>query len=361
MSGGGITRRKADHIDLAATGDVGFERTTTLLECVKLVHQALPEIALADVDTSLTLFGKRLRAPLVIAAMTGGVDRALTINRELASLAEARGYAFGLGSQRAMHLDASKAETYRVRDAAPRALVLGNVGIVQARQMTTAEVRALVDDVGADALCVHLNPAMEIVQPGGDRDFAGGVATLARLVSELGVPVMVKETGCGLSLRAARQLREAGVRHVDVSGAGGTSWVAVEMHRAQGGDKVLGEAFREWGIPTAASVAWMASAGFETVIATGGISTGLEVAKAIALGASAAGIARPVLQALTSEGRAGAERFLDQVEAELRAAMLLVGAGSVAALRVSPRIIVGELTSWMTQGDAEAEIRDSLE
>jgi isopentenyl-diphosphate delta-isomerase len=361
MSGGGIGKRKADHIDLAATGDVGFERTTTLFECVKLVHQALPELALADIDTSVTIFGKRLRAPLLIAAMTGGVDRALSINRELASLAEERGYAFGLGSQRAMHLDAAKTESYRVRDAAPSALVLGNVGIVQARQMTTAEARALADEVGADALCVHLNPAMEIVQPGGDRDFTEGVATLARLVSELGLPVMVKETGCGLSLRTARQLRQAGVRHVDVSGAGGTSWVAVEMHRATGDEKALGEAFREWGIPTAASVAWMGVSGFETVIATGGISTGLEVAKAIALGATAAGIARPVLQALTSEGRAGAERFLDRVEAELRAAMLLVGAGSIAALRAAPRIIVGELSSWIMQGNAEGEIRDSLE
>src|SRR5450432_2235539 len=222
MSGGGIGKRKADHIDLAATGDVGFERTTTLLECVKLVHQSLPELALSQVDTSVTLFGKRLRAPLVIASMTGGVDRALTINRELASIAEERGYAFGLGSQRAMHLDASKGATYRVRDVAPGAVVLGNLGLVQARQMSTAEVRALADDVGADALCVHLNPAMEIVQPGGDRDFTGGVATLERLVSELGLPVVVKETGCGLSRRTARQVRQAGVRHV-VGGGGNAS------------------------------------------------------------------------------------------------------------------------------------------
>jgi isopentenyl-diphosphate delta-isomerase len=361
MSSTGIGRRKTDHIDLATTGDVGFKRTTTLFECVRLVHQSLPELALSQVDTSLTLLGKRLRAPLLIAAMTGGVDRALAINRELAAIAEERGYAFGLGSQRAMHLDAAKAATYRVRDVAPGALVLGNLGIVQARQMSTAEVRALAESVGADALCIHLNPAMEIVQPGGDRDFTRCVATLERLARELDIPVLVKETGCGLSKQTAQKIREAGVRHVDVSGAGGTSWVAVEMHRAQGGEKALGEAFREWGIPTAASVAWMAAAGFDSVIATGGISTGLEVAKAIALGATAAGIARPVLQALTSEGRAGAERFLDGVEAELRAAMLLVGAGSLAALRSAPRIIVGELSSWILQGTADREIRGSFE
>jgi isopentenyl-diphosphate delta-isomerase len=332
---------------------VAFEKTTTLFECVKLVHHALPELAASAIDTSVSLFGKKLRAPLVIASMTGGVERAGTINRELAALAEARGYGFGLGSQRAMHVDTATSPTYLVRDVAPTALVLGNLGLVQARQMSTAEVRALVTEVGADALCVHLNPAMEIVQPGGDRDFTGGVAALARLTAELGVPIVAKETGCGLSPRAAARLRQASVRHVDVSGAGGTSWVAVEMHRAHGEERALGEAFREWGIPTAASVAWMARAGFETVIATGGISTGLDVAKAIALGATAAGIARPVLQALTSGGRAEAERFLDGVEAELRAAMLLVGAGSLTELRTAPRIVVGELSAWLEQGSGD--------
>jgi isopentenyl-diphosphate delta-isomerase len=348
-----IRSRKGDHIELAATGDVAFEHTTTLLECVKLVHQALPELSTSSIDMSLGLFGKKLRAPIVIASMTGGVDRAGSINRELAAIAEARGYGFGLGSQRAMHVDASTVPTYQVRDVAPTALVLGNLGLVQARQMSTAEVRALATEVRADALCVHLNPAMEIVQPGGDRDFTGGVATLRRLTTELDLPIVAKETGCGFSPHAAERLAQAGVRHVDVSGAGGTSWVAVEMHRAEGDQRALGQAFREWGIPTAASVAWMARAGFETVIATGGIATGLDVAKALALGATAAGIARPVLQALTSGGRAAAERFLDGVEAELRAAMLLVGAGSLAELRRAPRIIVGELSSWLEQGPVD--------
>jgi isopentenyl-diphosphate delta-isomerase len=356
VTSSGIGQRKADHIDLAATGDVGFHRTTTLLECVKLVHQALPELSADSIDTSVTLFGKKLRAPLIIASMTGGIERAATINRELATIAEARGYGFGLGSQRAMHVDPSKGATFRVRDVAPTALVLGNLGVVQARQMSTDEVRALVTDVGADALFIHLNPAMEIVQPGGDRDFTGAVATLGRLAAELGFPVIAKETGCGLSAKAADQLLRAGVRHVDVSGAGGTSWVAVEMHRASSGERALGEAFREWGIPTAASVAWMAASRMETIIATGGIGTGLEVAKAIALGASAAGIARPVLQTLTSGGRAAAENYLDGIEAELRAAMLLVGAGSIAELRRAPRIISGELASWVAQGALDSPI-----
>jgi isopentenyl-diphosphate delta-isomerase len=215
MKSGGIGQRKADHIDLAATGDVGFARTTTLFECVKLVHQALPELRADAIDTSLTLFGKKLRAPLVIASMTGGVDRAERINRDLAALAEARGYGFGLGSQRAMHVDAATASTYRVREIAPTALVFGNLGLMQAKQMSSAEVRRLAAEVGADAICIHLNPAMEIVQPGGDRDFSGGVDALRRLTAELDLPIVAKETGCGLSPRAARQLEGAGVRHLE--------------------------------------------------------------------------------------------------------------------------------------------------
>ena len=224
--------------------------------------------------------------------------------------------------------------------------------------MTTSEVRALVDEVGADALCVHLNPAMELVQPGGDRDFGDGLDTIRRLVRDVGVPVLVKETGCGLSPGVGRRLREAGVRHVDVSGAGGTSWVGVETKRAAAGGNAqalaLGEALWDWGVPTAASVALLAPMGFETVIATGGIATGLDVARAIAIGANAAGIARPILRALLSsrtpgEGRDAAMAQLDAVEAELRAAMLLTASRDLAALRHAPRVILGDLAAWLNQ------------
>lgn len=341
-----IAKRKADHIQLAVSGDVGFRGKTTLLECVRLVHEALPDLDADAIDTSVTLLGKRLRAPLIIAAMTGGTAEAGEINRKLARVAEARGYGLGLGSQRAMHLDVGKLASYQVREQAPTALLLGNVGVVQARQMLTVEAAALAAAVGADALCVHLNPAMEIVQPGGDRDFRDGLATLTRLSSELPLPVVAKETGCGLSAATARRLVAAGVRHVDVSGAGGTSWVAVETHRAEGAAKALGESFWDWGIPTAASVLMVADKGLDTVIATGGVATGLDVARALALGAHAAGIARPVLQALSAGGEEAAHAFLDGVEAELRAAMLLVGARNIAALRQAPRLLVGELAEW---------------
>jgi isopentenyl-diphosphate delta-isomerase len=190
---------------------------------------------------------------------------------------------------------------------------------------------------------------MELVQDDGDRDFRRGLETLTRLVAELGVPVIAKETGCGLSPSVGRRLRALGVRHVDVSGAGGTSWVAVETERASPRRRGIGQTFREWGIPTAASVVFMAGSGFETIFATGGIQSGLDAAKAIALGASAAGIARPTLQALEAGGRAGAVEFLSRIEEELRVAMLLVGAGSLPALRRAPRVLLGPLKDWLTQ------------
>jgi len=344
-----IGKRKDEHLDLAAHGDVGFRRTTTLFEAIRFVHDALPELSLDEIDTSVTVLGKPLRAPLLIAGMTGGTERAARINRELAALAEARGYAFGLGSQRAMQRDPSVAPSYTVREVAPTALILGNVGLVQATRSSSDEVAALASAVGADALCLHLNPAQEAVQPGGDRDFRGGLEALGRLVRELPVPVVVKETGCGISSGVARRLRGAGVRHLDVSGAGGTSWVAVESLRADEVQRGLGETFREWGIPTAASVALASGHGFETLFATGGVASGLDVAKALALGASAAGLARPVLKAFEAGGREAAERLFDRVEAELRTAMLLVGARTVEGLRRAPRVISAELAEWMTQ------------
>lgn len=344
-----IGKRKDDHLDLAIRGSVGFRRTTTLFEAVRFVHDALPDLGMDELDKSLTLLGKRLRAPILIASMTGGTERAARINRELAALAEARGYAFGLGSQRAMHRDPALVSTYDVRSVAPNVVLFGNIGLVQAREMPTVELAELVAKVGADALCVHLNPAQELVQPEGDRDFRGGLATLERLVRELPVPIVVKETGCGLSSAVARRLRGAGVRHVDVSGAGGTSWVGVETERGDPARRAVGETFWDWGIPTAASVALVAGHGFDTIFATGGVSSGLDVAKAVALGASAAGLARPVLQALETGGVAGANAFFDRIEAELATAMLLVGARDLAALRRVPKLLGPELEAWVTR------------
>jgi len=344
-----IAQRKADHIELCATGDVGFHQKTTLFNDVELIHDALPELSLDAVDTSVVLLDKRLRAPIIIAAMTGGTERAREINLALAQIAEERGYGFGLGSQRAMLVAEEKGATYSVRDVAPTTLVMGNIGAVQARSLPTEALAELSARVGADAMCIHLNPAMEIIQPGGDRDFEGIVATLERLARELPWPIVVKETGCGIGPSVALRLAKSGIRHIDVSGAGGTSWVAVETARADSEARPLGEAFREWGVPTAASVAIARRVRprFKTIIATGGVGSGLDIAKALALGAHAAGIARPVLKAFVEGGKAGAVRFLQEVEAELRAAMLLVGARNVAAMRKAPFLAFGRLRRYL--------------
>ena len=209
-------------------------------------------------------------------------------------------------------------------------------------------VRHLLQRVGADALCVHLNPAMELVQPGGDRDFVGVLDGIDRLRDGLDVPLIAKETGCGMGPRAVAKLVARGVRHVDVSGAGGTSWVAVEAARAEGAARTLGEALREWGVPTAASILACREARprLKTILATGGVATGLDVARALALGATAAGIARPVLQALQGGGPEAAERFLEDVEQELRSVMLLVGARNLAELGRAEVLLGPDLERW---------------
>jgi isopentenyl-diphosphate delta-isomerase len=341
-----IERRKADHLDLCATDEVAFRGRTTLLECVRLVHQSLPETSYESIDTRVRLLGKELRAPLVIAAMTGGHERAADINRGLATIANDLGYAFGLGSQRAMQKRPETSWTYQVREKAPDVLLFGNVGVVQARDMSTEDIRRMIEDVGADALCVHMNPAMELVQPEGDRDFSGGLQTFQRLWAELGVPVIAKETGSGISREVAAKLRGIGIRHADTSGAGGTSWVGVETLRAENEGRALGEALWDWGIPTAASVRYCVEAGL-TTIATGGIRSGMDVARAIALGASCAGIARNVYQAFLEGGIDGARQFLLQVERELRSVMLLCGARTIQELQRAPRVLVGELVDWV--------------
>jgi isopentenyl-diphosphate delta-isomerase len=345
-----IQRRKDDHLDLCATDDVAFRGTTTLLERVQLVHQSLPDLHVDQIDTSVHLLGKTLRLPLVIAAMTGGTERAAEVNRDLAALAEAHGLGFGLGSQRAMHRQPETAWTYQVREWAPSTLILGNMGVVQARELPSREIAKVVSDIGADALCVHLNPAQEIVQPGGDRDFRGGVDTYKRLAAELTVPVLGKETGCGISYQTALKLRAAGISTVDTSGAGGTSWVGVETLRAQGDQAQLGNLLWDWGIPTAASVHACVRAGM-TTIATGGVQSGLDAVRALALGATAVGIARPLLQAHVRGGKAEAERFIQQLATEIRAVMLLCGAPDVQALRTVPRLIFSPLREWMAQAD----------
>ena len=350
-----ISDRKRAHLDLCEQADVEYTGMTTLFEEDDFVHDALPELAVDEIDVSTTLLGKRLRAPLLITGMTGGTSEAADINQALARVAEEHGIAFGLGSQRAMQRSPELAYTFLVRAHAPTTLVLANLGVVQATVTTTAEVARLVEEVGADALCLHLNPGQEMIQPGGDRDFRGGVAAFARLVRELSVPVVAKETGCGISREVAMRLRDAGVHTIDVSGAGGTSWVKVETLRADDTGRALGEEFADWGIPTAAALAAVRGLDLE-VLASGGIRSGLDVAKAIALGARTAGVALPVFRAYRAGGKPAAAAFLERLIAGLRTAMVLTGSRDLEALSRAPLVLGHRLRDWLVRGPTVEEV-----
>lgn len=342
-----ISQRKKDHLALCAGDNVNFREKTSLFEQVELVHNALPELHADAVDSRVELLGKTLNAPIVVAAMTGGTDEAAQINQDLARAADSLGLGFGLGSQRAMFVRPHTAWTFKVREQAPNVLLLGNLGVVQARQMTTEQITTLCRETGSDALCIHLNPAMEIVQPGGDRDFSGGLDTIKRLVEELPIPIVVKETGCGLSRGVASLVRACGVKHVDVSGSGGTSWVAVEAHRAvDPTERELADELWDWGIPTAASLVQLQGLGLQ-VVATGGLRSGTDVAKAVALGAVAGGLAAPILKAHRAGGYEGAYAFLQRLIHTVRSIMLLTGSRTIADLQRAPRILGPALARWM--------------
>ncbi|MBS1121602.1 MAG: isopentenyl-diphosphate delta-isomerase, type 2 [Deltaproteobacteria bacterium] len=342
-----IARRKSDHLEVAASGLADFAKST-LLEHVHLIHQALPELALDQIELGTQLVGKTLRAPLVITGMTGGTAEAAAVNRDLARAAQAAGVAFGVGSQRAMAEHPELTASYEVRDVAPDVVLLGNIGAVQAIAMGPARVIELAKRIGADALAVHLNPGQELIQAHGDRDFRGVRDVIARLVDAAPFEVLVKETGCGLSVEAARALASAGVVTVDVSGAGGTSWVAVEAVRATvgSGAAALGGELRDWGLPTAVSVVACVRAQL-TVIASGGMRSGHDIARALALGARAGGMAAPMLRAQREGGYEGALEAIERVIASIRSVCLLTGCASAADLARAPRHLGAPLRTFL--------------
>ena len=351
-----INHRKADHLAITASGAGAFRRGS-LLDEVNLIHAALPEMDAEAIDVGATLLGRALSAPLMLTGMTGGTEEASAINKHLAVVAERLGLPFGLGSMRAMVVKPELTRTYQVRDVAPDVFLLGNFGVVQVAQMTTAEVRAALAEVDANALCIHLNPAQEMAQPGGDRDFRGGLAAIKRLQDELGLPVLVKETGCGLAPAIVRSLDDLGVGAIDVSGAGGTSWVAVEAQRSESTsvEQAVGQDFWDWGIPTAAAVAWARQQNpHATLIASGGIRSGLDAARALALGADIVGVAQPALKALKDHGPQGAERYLQGIIAGIRTACLLTGSTSAKQLRYAPKVVGPNLASWLAQAPEES-------
>lgn len=342
-----ISRRKADHLEVAASGRAESERST-LLDEVVLVHQALPELALDDIDLMTELVGKRLTAPLVITGMTGGTAEAAAVNRDLARAAQAAGIAFGIGSQRAMAEHPELAATYQVRDVAPDVVLFGNIGAVQLRAMGPRAAVELATQIGADAMAIHLNPGQELIQDRGDRDFRGVVAAIRAFVQISPIPVIVKETGCGLSPQTATQLVGAGVTTVDVSGSGGTSWVAVEAMRAaaESDAAVLGNELWHWGLPTAVSVVACVRAGL-TTIASGGVRTGYDVARALALGAIAGGMAAPMLRAHRAGGEAAVRIAIDRIVSAIRTVCMLTGCRTPRELAQAPRHLGAPLNAFL--------------
>jgi isopentenyl-diphosphate delta-isomerase len=331
-------QRKSDHIRINIEEAVDFEHVSTGFERYRFVHCALPEFDLEDVDTSTTLLGKCLAAPLLISSMTGGTPEASAINQRLAEAAQAAGLGMGLGSQRAAVEEPALADTYRVRHIAPDILLLGNLGAVQLNYgYGPDECRRAVEMVEADALILHLNPLQEALQPEGGTCFAGLLPKIERVCRALDVPVVVKEVGWGLSEQVARQLASAGVAALDVAGAGGSSWSQVEMHRATNErQRQVAAAFADWGIPTAESLL-MARKGAPglPLVASGGIRDGIQMAKAIALSAAVCGVAGPFLHA-ASESTAAVIELVSLLVAQLRAAMFAAGAIDIATLGRTP-------------------------
>jgi isopentenyl-diphosphate delta-isomerase len=348
----GVESRKEDHIEIALRERVESRKETSWFEYVYLVHRALPEIDLDEVDMGVSLFGKKLSAPLIIDSMTGGSEKGAEINRSLARIASKLGIGMGVGSQRAAIENPELSKTFSVvREEAPETFVYANIGAPQlARGFGVEEAKRCVEMVKADALVIHLNPLQEAVQAEGEPHFRGVLDRIKDIVDGIGVPVIVKEVGAGLSREVVALLESVGVSGFNVAGVGGTSWAGVESIRSRmkGATEkaLLGETFWDWGIPTAAAILEARSVTKKPVIASGGIRSGLDVAKAIALGADAAAMALPVLRTLLLEGEEGAYAMLKRVVEEVRLAMFLTGSRNLNELRSARYVLVGKLAEW---------------
>jgi isopentenyl-diphosphate delta-isomerase len=334
--------RKADHIRINLEKDVQFPRLTTGLERYRFIHQALPELNLSDVDASISLFGKKLSAPIIISSMTGGTDIAHRINLHLAEAAQTNNIAMGLGSQRAAVERPELAYSYQVRHVAPSILLFANIGAVQLNYgYGPDQCRRAVDMVEADALILHFNVLQEAVQPEGDTNFGGLLAKVEQVCTAIQVPVIAKEVGWGFSEKNVRDLVNAGVAAIDVAGSGGTSWSEVEYHRAPDAFHArVAASFADWGIPTAEAIQYaVKGAPGKPIFASGGLRDGIDIAKCIALGATAGGMAGPFLKAADQSAEA-VDQLIRELSAQIRIAMLCSGASSVAQLQAIPLLRV---------------------
>lgn len=348
------SERKLSHLEICRDLDVSYAKSTHL-EDIELMHVATPELDLESVDLSVKAFGKKLSAPVIISAMTGGHPDTERINRNLAEAARDLGVGMGVGSQRAALEEQSLEGTFRVvRDVSSDMLIIANLGAAQLLSADAVDLASkAIDMIDADAIAIHLNPLQELVQPNGDTRYKGVLDTIRRLSEALAEPIIVKETGCGLSREVAVKLLDAGALALDVSGAGGTSWAAVEHHNAclQGDDfkADIANTFREWGIPTAMSLCEVASiTPTPLIIASGGVKSGIDMAKTISMGASIAGVARPLLIP-AFEGPEKVKGMLSRLIYELRSAAMLTGSKNVAELKHASSIMKGELLEWAVQ------------
>lgn len=336
-----ISDRKLEHLFLCKNNNVEYRKKTGF-EDIELVHKALPEVNKEEIDISINFLGKKLDSPFIISAMTGGHPASIPINRELGKAVNSLNIGMGLGSQRAGVENPKLTSTYTiVRDEAPSAFLIGNIGC---QQIDLAE--SSVEMIKANALAVHLNPLQEAIQPSGDINAKGHIAAIKEITESLNVPVIAKETGAGIKAEDAIALETAGVSAIDVAGAGGTSWAAVETYRSE--DRTMGDLFWDWGIPTAASTAEVCESVNIPVISSGGIRNGLDAAKALALGADAVGTALPILK----EAYIGHESVINTINKfneELRVAMFLVGSSNIAELKKSDLIIRGETKEWLDE------------
>jgi isopentenyl-diphosphate delta-isomerase len=334
-------QRKKDHLRICLENNI--ESNKTCFEDVDLVHNSLPELDLDEIDTRTTFLGKSLKLPLTIASMTGGTEQAKQINKDLAEIAEKKGIGFSLGSQRAMIENPKLKETYYVRDVAPHVLLFGNVGLYQLKKFGLGKIKDALEYVGANALCVHINPSQEIFQKGGEVKFNGCIPSLKELCEELKYPVIGKEVGFGISRQVALKLKDANVKAIDVGGFGGTNWIVVDG-LISGKDF---QKFSDWGIPTPISIL-EAKVGLP-LIATGGVRSGIDIAKSIALGADMCGIALPFLRILKNKGKQGVEDYIDNLEKELKTTMLLTGSKNIEELKKVKYVLTGKVRDWVNQ------------
>lgn len=329
--------RKSDHIRINLEENVQSGLTTGL-ERFRFIHQALPEVNLEDVDLRLKLFGRQLNSPILISSMTGGTSEAAAINRTLATAAQESGVAMGLGSQRAAIEQPELASTFQVRSVAPDILLFANLGAVQLNyQYGVDQCQRAVDMIEADALILHLNALQEAVQPEGDTRFAGLLKKIETVCRALPVPVIAKEVGWGFSEQAAHRLFEAGVTAIDVAGAGGTSWTQVEMHRAKTESQArLAAAFIEWGIPTAEAILNVRRSAPQLIVfASGGIRTGIDIAKCIALGATLGGMASPFLKA-AARSVEDTTQTIEEIRREIQVCIFAAGKKNLDELSHTP-------------------------